>query len=449
MGTENGPNINSGINLQRRIERKLSYREKKIGQLEERAPKLALSITGRERTLVEAADTLAEELFGKLIFNIHSEHIFKNVRGHSRSLTRIMELQDRRDARLTKIKDLKTVNGVFVPSALAMEAWQVIKEEKVQLRADLRAQKRAAREKEKKLQEMVALREQLYSLQHPEIEQEKQAIEKKKKMSGWRRLAVLGSLAAGLATILFITDVSYEDGSALAEENSSPAPTIPVKVDLSPTETEVVKVVHISKANQKKNEYNEKNEDNEKKLRPVATVVPATPTPNRFVPIESGPTIKPPVKATSVPPAAAKVELPPTPVVKPVLQASVDDLPTRGGLLASFNKYRLEHALPEVGLNESLCNFADIRVGEITTEWGHGGFSRQAGRFLKPSGQFKMLGENLAKGIFKRAADIINAWHNSPPHRENLLNPNFNQVCFSTAEIKGEGLGIVQILGFQ
>ncbi len=49
--------------------------------------------------------------------------------------------------------------------------------------------------------------------------------------------------------------------------------------------------------------------------------------------------------------------------------------------------------------------------------------------------EFIILGENLAMGNFEDDNDLVQAWMNSPGHRENILNPNYKEIGISV--IKG------------
>ena len=62
---------------------------------------------------------------------------------------------------------------------------------------------------------------------------------------------------------------------------------------------------------------------------------------------------------------------------------------------------------------------------------------------------YTYAGENLAIG-FLTAKDTVDAWANSPSHRQNLLNPNFKEIgtAVAPATIQGnEGFLIVQLFG--
>lgn len=53
--------------------------------------------------------------------------------------------------------------------------------------------------------------------------------------------------------------------------------------------------------------------------------------------------------------------------------------------------------------------------------------------FLSFGYRYKYAGENLARD-FSNANDAVNAWMNSPTHRENILNPNYRDVGIGVVE---------------
>ena len=65
--------------------------------------------------------------------------------------------------------------------------------------------------------------------------------------------------------------------------------------------------------------------------------------------------------------------------------------------------------------------------------------------FIKNTGyNYIYAGENLARG-FNSASDVINAWMNSPEHRQNVLSPNYQNVGFAvaTGTLSGEDTVLV------
>jgi len=70
--------------------------------------------------------------------------------------------------------------------------------------------------------------------------------------------------------------------------------------------------------------------------------------------------------------------------------------------------------------------------------------------WIKQSGyNYKTAGENLAIG-FLDSEEVLNAWNNSPSHKENLLNPKFQEIgiAVATGDFNGaETTVVVQLLG--
>ncbi|MDP2909992.1 MAG: CAP domain-containing protein [bacterium] len=53
--------------------------------------------------------------------------------------------------------------------------------------------------------------------------------------------------------------------------------------------------------------------------------------------------------------------------------------------------------------------------------------------------KYIILGENLAMGGFENDQDLVQAWMNSPGHRENILNPNYEEIGVAAAKGQFEG----------
>jgi hypothetical protein len=53
--------------------------------------------------------------------------------------------------------------------------------------------------------------------------------------------------------------------------------------------------------------------------------------------------------------------------------------------------------------------------------------------------EFIAIGENLALGNFENDEDLVNAWMNSPGHRENILNPKYKEMGVAVAKGTFEG----------
>ena len=105
-----------------------------------------------------------------------------------------------------------------------------------------------------------------------------------------------------------------------------------------------------------------------------------------------------------------------------------------GDLLSDTNNKRKEHGLAELRLNEKLTSAAGKKASHMFAKnyWAH----------VSPDGtepwdfilgenyDYIYAGENLAKN-FSHSSDVVDAWMNSPSHRDNLLSPNYDEVGFA------------------
>lgn len=126
---------------------------------------------------------------------------------------------------------------------------------------------------------------------------------------------------------------------------------------------------------------------------------------------------------------------------------------TQDELLLDTNSAREENGLPVLSLNTKLSQAAKEKAGYMFSHnfWAH--FAPDGTTpwfFIKNSGyDYLYAGENLAKG-FTSSKDIVNAWMNSPSHRENLLSSKYKDIGFAVVE--GQLLGedtvlVVQMFG--
>ena len=118
-------------------------------------------------------------------------------------------------------------------------------------------------------------------------------------------------------------------------------------------------------------------------------------------------------------------------------QAAAVDL----GVLEDLNRVRVEHGLAPLTLSSSLGNAALAHTQEMLADGYFGHNSADGQPFWKrieafyPQGSFDYwsVGENLywASGTVTAAAGM-KAWMASPPHRANILDPNWRQIGIAT-----------------
>lgn len=116
---------------------------------------------------------------------------------------------------------------------------------------------------------------------------------------------------------------------------------------------------------------------------------------------------------------------------------------TPAALLASTNDERRSNNLEPLILNDRLNNAATEKANDMLSKgyWSHDSpdGTKPWAWVEKNSYSYQEAGENLAKN-FTTAGSTISAWMNSPTHRENVLNPNYQEVGFATVdgEMNGE-----------
>jgi uncharacterized protein YkwD len=124
-------------------------------------------------------------------------------------------------------------------------------------------------------------------------------------------------------------------------------------------------------------------------------------------------------------------------------------------LLDHTNNARREQGLEPLTLNESLVSAANGKAQHMFSNnyWAHfapDGTSPWS--FIKGSGyQYMFAGENLAKG-FTDSKSVVDAWLNSPSHRDNLLSDKYKEIGFAVSEGSIEGVEtvlVVQMFGAQ
>jgi uncharacterized protein YkwD len=122
-------------------------------------------------------------------------------------------------------------------------------------------------------------------------------------------------------------------------------------------------------------------------------------------------------------------------------------------LLNLTNEKRQDNGLAPLKLDSQLNSVAEDKGAYMFAHnfWAHvAPDGTTPWYFFKKDGyDYLYAGENLARG-FDTATDVVNAWMNSPTHRENLLSPNYNDIGFaiSTGQLTGtDTILVVQEFG--
>jgi len=116
---------------------------------------------------------------------------------------------------------------------------------------------------------------------------------------------------------------------------------------------------------------------------------------------------------------------------------------TVAGVVTETNMRREQNGVPRLSFNGQLAAAAQAKVDDM--------FARQYFAHESPGGEgpgdlaqaagyeYLMVGENLALGNFKDDAALVQAWMNSPGHRENMLHPRYTEIGVAVARGTYEG----------
>jgi len=110
---------------------------------------------------------------------------------------------------------------------------------------------------------------------------------------------------------------------------------------------------------------------------------------------------------------------------------------TSANLLAFTNTMREQDKKPTLSYNEKLAHAAEMKAQDMFAQqyWSHNApdGSRPWKWLSVVEYSYTEAGENLARG-FDSAEAIVNAWMNSPSHRENVLKPVYSEVGFAAVD---------------
>lgn len=118
------------------------------------------------------------------------------------------------------------------------------------------------------------------------------------------------------------------------------------------------------------------------------------------------------------------------------LADSVSDTGLRAVAYEAFNEVnniRAEAGVDELSWDKNLESVADVRAKECSQNFSH---TRPNGKQWYTVNSKIQGGENLAFG-FDNADDCVEAWMNSPTHRDNILYEEFEKVAISIYEENG------------
>lgn len=117
------------------------------------------------------------------------------------------------------------------------------------------------------------------------------------------------------------------------------------------------------------------------------------------------------------------------------------------------NQQRESNGLSDLSYNEKLANAAAQKAQDMFNQnyWAHYGPNGTTpwDLILKSDYQYEFAGENLAKN-FLFSQGVMDAWMNSPTHKENILRKDYSEVGFAVVNgtLNGEQTTlVVQMLG--
>jgi hypothetical protein len=122
-----------------------------------------------------------------------------------------------------------------------------------------------------------------------------------------------------------------------------------------------------------------------------------------------------------------------------------------GEVIRLTNAQRMANRLNALSENSTLDNAALAKGNDMLAKgyWAH--FAPDGTSpwsfFLSFGYRYKYAGENLARD-FQDASSAVNAWMNSPSHKENILNPNYQEIGIGVVEGSLAGVDTTIIVQF-
>ena len=122
-------------------------------------------------------------------------------------------------------------------------------------------------------------------------------------------------------------------------------------------------------------------------------------------------------------------------------------------VLELTNQERLKQGLPPLKMNNVLSQAAQLKAGDMFAfnYWAHNSPSgRTPWDFINQVGyQYQYAGENLARD-FNNSESVVQAWMNSPTHKDNIVNSNYQEIGLAVVDGTLDGTEttlVVQLFG--
>jgi len=116
------------------------------------------------------------------------------------------------------------------------------------------------------------------------------------------------------------------------------------------------------------------------------------------------------------------------------------------GVLSHTNSHRREEGLNALRLDSELNKVAYAKMEDL--------FAKNYFAHVSPDGigpkelieqfdyPFLLIGENLAKGNFQTDKRLVQAWMDSPGHRENIMKPSFQEIGIAVGQTLDNGRSV-------
>lgn len=136
---------------------------------------------------------------------------------------------------------------------------------------------------------------------------------------------------------------------------------------------------------------------------------------------------------------------------KPALQLAVNEIYpfTRSELTAGINDLREKEGLRPLAENKQLNQSSQLKANDMKEKryWAHEApDGSMPWHFFDEAGYtYTKAGENLAK-CYKSTAQVIEAWNNSPLHRENIIG-DYTELGFGMTQTTPDCIVIVNHFG--
>jgi len=121
-----------------------------------------------------------------------------------------------------------------------------------------------------------------------------------------------------------------------------------------------------------------------------------------------------------------------TPIVPAVDSQTIDSTLSTVGVIDATNRARIQAGFAPLRSNSKLNTSAKAKTMDMITrgyfEHESPGGKGVADLALTSGYDYIVVGENLARGAFIDADDVVNEWMKSPGHRANMLSTNYQEI---------------------